>query len=249
MKNQTGLKDPESFEAFSRQWRDVALREAEKWCAGEKAVRLLADAVLLEFQKKYADSAPPLSMEYQIRAQVCLVYSLTGENVRKLENYIAEHALPEPPEEPAAKARPEPESRPPAHPPEDAPAAPAEAPAPDTPAEAPVPAAPTEVPAPAPAAPETPTAQSAKAPAPADKAAEKPSKVRPDTFLDPVRTTFWTPSSEINEHVVAEIELPDEEEVERSVVISFINLLLFLLTAGSFAFCVYETGFLQYLLQ
>ena len=63
------------------------------------------------------------------------------------------------------------------------------------------------------------------------------------------RTTYWTPDSERSEHVVQEIEIPDEEEEDRSVVLSFINMILFLLTAGSFAFCVYESGLLQYLLQ
>ena len=107
MRNQTGLKDRARFEAFSQEWREDALREAQKWCADERAQELLADAVLAEFQKKYADTPPPLSMGYQIRAQVCLVYSLTGDNVRKLTNYIAEHSLP--PEEagPAELTRPQ----------------------------------------------------------------------------------------------------------------------------------------------
>ena len=102
MNIQTGLKDRARFEAFSREWREEALKEAKKWCANERAQELLADAVLAEFQKKYADSAPPSSMDYQIRAQVCLVYSLTGNNVRKLKNYIAEHSLPPEAEEPAS---------------------------------------------------------------------------------------------------------------------------------------------------
>ena len=254
MSNQTGLKDRARFEAFSQEWRDVALKEAEKWCADEKARQLLADAVLAEFQKKYADSAPPLSMDYQIRAQVCLVYSLTGENTRKLENYIAEHALPETPAEPFAAARPMPRPEPSAPAAENvsaaAPEAPAPAPTSVIPIAEPVPAPPAE---PAPAAPPKVKADAPQekptAPAVEVKAAEQKPKARPDTFLDPVRTSYWTPNEERTGHVIAEVELPDDEEEERSPIISFINLVLFLLTIGAFGFCFYETGFLQYLLQ
>lgn len=248
MSNQTGLKERARFEAFSQEWRDVALKEAEKWCADEKARQLLADAVLAEFQKKYADSAPPLSMDYQIRAQVCLVYSLTGENTRKLENYIAEHALPEAPAEPAAAARPKPRPEPTAPAAESVSTA-----APEVPAPAPVPTPAAPVPEAAPAAPPQVKADAPQekpaAPAAEVKAADQKPKARPDTFLDPVRTSYWTPNEERTTHVIAEVELPDEEEEERSPIISFINLVLFLLTIGAFGFCFYETGFLQYLLQ
>ena len=50
-------------------------------------------------------------------------------------------------------------------------------------------------------------------------------------------------------HVVKELEIPDEEEDGRSVLLSFLNTVLFVLTAGAFGFCFYETGFLQYLMQ
>ena len=287
MEYRNGLADRARFEAFSRQWRDAALKEAGKWCSDERAQQLLADAVLTDFRKKYADSAPPVAMDYFFRGQICLVYGVTGGKVQKLESYIAEHAFQAAPETPAAApetaaAAPEtPAAAPetPAAAPETAAAVPeTAATAPETPAAA-APERPAAAPETAAAAPETaavpqeprptppeavqaivpavpapqalPAAESAPA-APAAGAApvpEKQAEVRPDTFLDPVRTTFWTPDSERNEHVVKEIELLDEEESERSVKISFLNTILFLVTAGAFAFCIYETGFLQYLLQ
>ena len=265
MSIQTGLKDRERFDAFSREWREDALKEAQKWCNDRRAQELLADAVLAEFQKKYADSTPPSTMDYQIRAQVCLVYSLTGDNVRKLKNYIAEHSLP--PEEagPAELTRPqnppEPQRQPvrrtePPAPvveaaPEApvAPVAPAPQPAPvpeSTPAPQPLTAA---EPAPAPQPAPQVKAETPPKPAAPEKAAPQEPKARPDTFLDPVRTSYWTPNEGRSRHVIAELELPDEDEEERSPVISFINLVLFLITIGAFGFCFYETGFLQYLLQ
>ena len=274
MRNQTGLKDRARFEAFSQEWREDALREAQKWCADERAQELLADAVLAEFRKKYADSPPPLSMDYQIRAQVCLVYSLTGNNVRKLTNYIAEHSLPpetaESAEPPRPQPRPEPQRQPVhrAEPPApvveavpEAPVAPAPQPAPvpeSTPAPQPLTAAepapapkPVSAPEPAPAPQPAPQVRAETPPKPAapERAAPQKPKARPDTFLDPIRTSYWTPNGERSGHVIAELELPDDDEEERSPIISFINLVLFLLTIGAFGFCFYETGFLQYLLQ
>ena len=79
---------------------------------------------------------------------------------------------------------------------------------------------------------------------------ENASERVPDTFLDPVRTTLWTPDSERSRHVVQEIVLPDEdEELPRSEKLSFVNAVLFLLVMASFLFCFFETGFLQYLLS
>lgn len=245
MSNMAGLADRARFEAFSRQWRDTALKEAEKWCGDKEARELLADAVLTDFRKKYAHSDPPEKLDFYIRAQVCLVYSVTGENPYKLVSYIAENSIPEESEEtqtePAYAAfRKEPSASEPE---------PAAAPA-DEPAGKPAVSVPAESPPHEPA-----SAQPVTAPAPAikpaapDQTPAKPADRKPDTFLDPVRTTYWTPDSERSEHVVQEIEIPDEEEEERSVILSFINTILFVLTAGSFAFCVYESGFFQYLLQ
>ncbi len=245
MSNMAGLADRARFEAFSRQWRDTALKEAEKWCDDKEARELLADAVLTDFRKKYAHSDPPEKLDFYIRAQVCLVYSLTGENPYKLVGYIAENSVPEESEEtqtePAYAAfRKEPAASEPE---------PAAAPA-DEPAGEPAVSVPAESPPhePAPAQPVTAPAPPIKPAAP-DQTPAKPADRKPDTFLDPVRTTYWTPDSERSEHVVQEIEIPDEEEEERSVILSFINTILFVLTAGSFVFCVYESGFFQYLLQ
>ena len=254
MSIQTGLKDRERFDAFSREWREDALKEAQKWCNDRRAQELLADAVLAEFQKKYADSTPPSTMDYQIRAQVCLVYSLTGNNVRKLQNYIAEHSLPpEAADAPGPEAQQQPErgAEPPAPVTEAAPEPPApvtEA-APEPPAPVPTPvSAPEPAPAPKPA-PRAKAETQPPTPAAPEKEAPQKSKVRPDTFLDPIRTSYWTPNEERSGHIIAEVELPDEDEEERSPIISFINLVLFLITIGAFGFCFYETGFMQYLLQ
>ena len=258
MENQTGLADRARFEAFSRQWRDAALKEAGKWCADENAKQLLADAVFAELRRKYADSDPPFAMEYFLRAQVCAVYSQTGQNRRRLEGYIAERAFPEPPDaapQAAAAAQAEPPTPAPVQaetliPPQETAPVIVQATIP-----APVSVQPT-VPAPVPvpaqeAAPATPAV-----PVPVPGAPEKTAEAKPapklsvpDTYLDPARTTLWTPDEERSEHIVQEIELPDEEESERSVAISFLNTILFLLTVGAFSFCFYETGFLQYLLQ
>lgn len=239
-----GLADRARYEAFTRQWRDTALKEAEKWCTDKEARELLADAVLTDFRKKYAHTDPPDNLDFYIKAQVCLVYSVTGQNSYKLASYIAENSIPEESEE--TQAEPvhavfheeisEPEPRP-------VPAPPSTNESAGKPA---VSAA--EQPAPVPAA-EQPVPESPIKPAAPAHTPEKPAGRKPDTFLDPVRTTYWTPDSERSEHVVQEIEIPDEEEEDRSVIISFINTILFLLTAGSFVFCVYESGFFQYLLQ
>lgn len=277
MGKQAGLADSERFEAFSQQWRDTIVREARKWCTDEKAVQLLADAVLADFQRKYANIDVPRNLEYFFKAQVCLVYSTTGQNIRKLKYYIAEHSLPLEdklpfetniqPEPPTVQMQPAPVEAEPVpsavsvpvtvlldEPAEDGTpdsAMPQEAVEPVTvllepPAEdgAPAPeAAPQATSEPAPVPPDKPAADSTPAPAAPQATAEA------DTFLDPVRTTFWTPDSELNEHVVEEMELPDEEEDERSVILSFMNVVLFLMMTGAFAFCVYETGLIQYLLQ
>lgn len=251
MSNQTGLSDHKRYEAFTGKWRSSVLKEAEKWCSEEQAAQLLAEAVLAEFRNKYADKDPPLNPEYYLRAQVCLVYSQTGRSIRRLSDYIAM-------QETAAEAyiaqeAPAPVAQtPPAVQPEPSPAVQSEAvPAPPVgPAAAPEPVQASElVPvkdeAPAPAAP-----SGVQTGAPAEESAPKKEKdVPPDTFYDPVRTTLWTPDSSQSNHVVKELEIPDEEEGERSVLLSFLNTVLFVLAAGAFGFCFYETGFLQYLMQ
>ena len=248
MSKQAGLSDRGRFEAFSSQWRDTVEKEAEKWCSNTQSAQLLTDAVLIDFQRAYAEKEPPRRLEYYLRAQVCLVYSQAGQSVRKLREYLAgqesseeEGAAPET-EEPAAEmpaaeseeAQPEPEAETQA-----APAAQTET------LESLVQAATVQAedavrPAEA-APPETAPAS----PSPSEDSAPK----TPDTFLDPVRTSYWTPNEERSRHTVQEVELPDEEDEPRSVGLSFLNTVLFLVTAAAFGFCVYETGFLQYLLQ
>ena len=71
---------------------------------------------------------------------------------------------------------------------------------------------------------------------------------RVDTFIDPVRTTLWTPNSDRVYHRIQEMEIPDAEEEERSVGLSFFNTILFLLVLASSGFFVYETGIIQYLI-
>ena len=260
MSKQAGLSDRGRFEAFSSQWRDTVEKEAEKWCSNTQSAQLLTDAVLIDFQRAYAEKEPPRRLEYYLRAQVCLVYSQAGQSVRKLREYLAgqesseeEGAAPET-EEPAAEI-PATES---AEPAAEMPAAESEEAQPEPEAETQAaPAAQTETleslvqaatvqaedavrPAEA-APPETAPAS----PSPSEDSAPK----TPDTFLDPVRTSYWTPNEERSGHVVQEVELPDEEDEPRSVGLSFLNTVLFLVTAAAFGFCVYETGFLQYLLQ
>ena len=207
-----GLADRARYEAFTRQWRDTALREAEKWCTDKEARELLADAVLTDFRKKYAHTDPPDNLDFYIKAQVCLVYSVTGQNSYKLASYIAENSIPEESEE--TQTEPvhavfheeisEPEPRPvPAPPSTDESAGKPAVSA----AEQPAPVHAAEQPAPAPAA-EQPVSEPPIKPAAPAHTSEKPADRKPDTFLDPVRTTYWTPDSERSEHVVQEIEIP-----------------------------------------
>ena len=163
MSNQPGLSDYKRYEAFTGKWRSSVLKEAEKWCSEEQAAQLLTEAVLAEFRNKYADKDPPLNPEYHLRAQVCLVYSQTGQSIRRLSDYLAM-------QETAAEAY---------------------------------------------TAQETPASE-----------AQTPPAVQPDTFFDPVRTTLWTPDSSRSSHVVKELEIPDEDEDGRSVLLSFLNTVL-----------------------
>ena len=251
MSKQAGLSDRGRFEAFSSQWRATVAKEAEKWCSNTQSAQLLTDAVLADFRRKYAEKEPPRRLEYYLRAQVCLVYSQAGQNARKLREYLAgqesseeEGAAPET-EEPAAEMpaaesaelQAEPEEQ--AEPAAEAATVEAEIPA-LCPEPAPLQAEDAVRPAEA-APPETAPAS----PSPSEDSAPK----TPDTFLDPVRTSYWTPNEERSRHTVQEVELPDEEDEPRSVGLSFLNTVLFLVTAAAFGFCVYETGFLQYLLQ
>ena len=105
MKNNTGLADPENFRIFSEKWWQYTFSEAGKWCKDEKAQALLAEAALADVRKRFLQTDPPGEPEYYLRGQICLIYSYTGENTRKLENYLAEHAMPDtgPAETPATE--------------------------------------------------------------------------------------------------------------------------------------------------
>ena len=248
MSKQTGLSDSKRFEAFTRQWRDSALKEAEKWCPDDRAAQLLADAVLAAFRNKYAENDPPPRPEYLLRALSCLIYSQTGQSVRKLEDYIAAQQIPEeedaPPEEAPAEEPAPPVVQPQPEPPAQSETVPGEGPIPaQAETSAPVQAEVTDAPTPA-----APSEAQVNAPV-ADSMPAKPQDTPPDTFIDPVRTAFWTPGSGQTSHVIKELELPDGEEDGRSVLLSFLNTVLFVLTVGAFGFCFYETGFLQYLMQ
>ena len=227
MENQTGLADRARFEAFTSQWEDAVLKEAGRRCSDESVQTLLAAAVLAELRKKYARVAPPLDMEYDIREKTNAVYRVTGRNPLLLKYYLESHAFLDTPaaERAPAKPKPEPASEPEAAKPE---------PAPEPEAAKPEPA---------------PTAEAVPEPEVSEPEEDAAERV-PDTFLDPVRTTLWTPDSERSRHVVQEIVLPDEdEENQRSETLSFVNAILFLLVMASFLFCFFETGFLQYLLN
>ena len=152
MENRAGLADRARFEAFSRQWLEPALKEAERRCSREDVRPLLAAAVLTELRKKYAYVTPPANMDYDIREKTNAVFRLTGQNPLLLKYYLESHAFPDAPA--AEKPAPEPAAEKPAPEPaapeeEPVPVAPEEAPAPTAPKEEPAPTAPKEEPAPA----------------------------------------------------------------------------------------------------
>ena len=91
MSAQRGLADRKEYEAFCLSWYDAVLEETKRWCRKEEIQKLLAEAVMTDFRGQYADRAPPNNPEFNLRAQVCLIYSLTGENREKLESYLALH--------------------------------------------------------------------------------------------------------------------------------------------------------------
>ena len=91
MSAQRGLADRKEYEAFCRSWYDAVLEETKRWCREEELQKLLAEAVMTDFRGQYADRVPPNNPEFNLRAQVCLIYSLTGANREKLEDYLALH--------------------------------------------------------------------------------------------------------------------------------------------------------------
>ena len=276
MSAQRGLADRKEYEAFCRSWYDAVLEETKRWCREEALQKLLAEAVMTDFRGQYADRAPPNNPEFNLRAQVCLIYSLTGENREKLEGYLALHRfrekgesqLPVPGE--GRKNKDNDDSQRPAS--EQSVTEAEEKSAELFPDEAKQrdeasssdpegtescvreekqvknPAPPEE------RSTETNGVPSAQIMEPNNlqtdqrEAAGQSTEGRADTFIDPVRTTLWTPNSDRVYHRIQEMEIPDAEEEERSVGLSFFNTILFLLVLASSGFFVYETGIIQYLI-
>ena len=276
MSAQRGLADRKEYEAFCRSWYDAVLEETKRWCREEALQKLLAEAVMTDFRGQYADRAPPNNPEFNLRAQVCLIYSLTGANREKLEDYLALHRFreksesqPSVPEEGRKNKddddslRPDPEQSVTEAEENAAELVPDEAKQRDK-ASASEPEG-TEgsvreekqVKNPAPPearSTETNSAPSAQILEPNNsqpdqrEATGQSTEERVDTFIDPVRTTLWTPNSDRVYHRIQEMEIPDAEEEERSVGLSFFNTILFLLVLASSGFFVYETGIIQYLI-
>ena len=276
MSAQRGLADRKEYEAFCRSWYDAVLEETKRWCREEALQKLLAEAVMTDYRSQYADRVPPINPEFHLRAQVCLIYSLTGANREKLEDYLALHRFQEKSEsQPTVpgerqKNKDDDDSQRPAS--EQSVTEAEEKPAELVPDEEKqrdkVSASEPEgtessvreekqVKNPAPPearSTETNSAPSAQILEPNNsqpdqrEATGQSTEERVDTFIDPVRTTLWTPNSDRVYHRIQEMEIPDAEEEERSVGLSFFNTILFLLVLASSGFFVYETGIIQYLI-
>ena len=87
MSIQPGLYSQQNYERFAEEWNETVLREAEKWCRNDEAAHLLTEAVLNDCRHRFATKKPPYEPEYYLRAQVCLVYSMTGQNIERLKSY------------------------------------------------------------------------------------------------------------------------------------------------------------------
>ena len=227
MSVQHGLYSRQNYDRFVEEWYETVLRESKKWCRRDEAAQLLTEAVLNDCRQRFAMKKPPSEPGYYLRAQVCLVYSMTGQNIERLKNYILDH--------PFTEESPEPEETSDS---EDA-AETYEMPDPETE--------------------ETADREEAQLPEERDEeeaaCVEEEPDVRlqgkPDTFFDPVRTAMWSPEGGKNTHIIEEIVIEDDDvdEEERSVGLSFFNSILFLVTAASVVFFVYETGAIQFLLR
>ena len=276
MSAQRGLADRKEYEAFCRSWYDAVLEETKRWCREEELQKLLAEAVMTDFRGQYADRVPPNNPEFNLRAQVCLIYSLTGANREKLEDYLALHRFreksesqPSGPEEGKIikdgddSQRPDREQSVTEAEENAAELVPDEAKQRDK-ASASEPEgtesrAREEKQGKNPAPPEAHSTETNGVPSAQilepnnsqpdqREATGQSTEERVDTFIDPVRTTLWTPNSDRVYHRIQEMEIPDAEEEERSVGLSFFNTILFLLVLASSGFFVYETGIIQYLI-
>ena len=276
MSAQRGLADRKEYEAFCRSWYDAVLEETKRWCREEELQKLLAEAVMTDFRGQYADRAPPNNPEFNLRAQVCLIYSLTGANREKLEDYLALHRFreksesqPSGPEEGKIikdgddSQRPDREQSVTEAEENAAELVPDEAKQRDK-ASASEPegtegSVREEKQVKNPAPPEERSTETSGVPSAQmlepnnlqhdqREAVGQSTEGKADTFIDPVRTTLWTPNSDRVYHRIQEMEIPDAEEEERSVGLSFFNTILFLLVLASSGFFVYETGIIQYLI-
>ena len=93
MSNLNGLASQENFAKFRRQWQLLALEEAGKWTGNRDTQLLLADVVLASLRREYASRVPSENMAYFIRAQTCLIFSVTGDSPEHLREYIRRHGL------------------------------------------------------------------------------------------------------------------------------------------------------------
>ena len=241
MSIQPGLYSRQDYDRFVGKWHETVLCEAKKWCRNDEAARLLAEAVLNDCRHRFATKKPPSEPVYYLRAQVCLVFSTTGQSIERIKNYILDHPFVEAVQDSEETAGSE------------AAAETDETPKCETAAAAKTDGMPNC---------ETSAAvENEEAPLPDECAdgeaagdGEKPDEAargKPDTFFDPVRTAMWSPEGGKNPHIIEEIVIEDDDadEEERSVGLSFFNSILFLMTAASFIFFCYETGAIQFLLR
>ncbi len=227
MSMQPGLYSQQNYDKFAEEWYDTVLCEAKKWCRNDEAAHLLTKAVLNDCRHRFAAKKPPSDPEYYLKAQVCLVYSMTGQKIERLKNYIQDHPFTEESQDSEIT--------------DDSEAAAETEPLPDPDA-----GGTTEF--------EKVLLSDEHSEEETPRAEEKPDLMpqgKPDTFFDPVRTEMWSPEGGNNPHIIEKIVIEDDDadEEERSVGLSFLNTILFLMTAASTVFFFYETGAIQFLLR
>lgn len=224
---QPGLYSQQNYNRFAEEWRETVLRESKKWCRNDEAAHLLTEAVLNDCRHKFATKKPPSEPEYYLKAQVCLVYSMTGQSIERLKSYILDHPFMEETHEPEEAADSEDEAE------TDA--------VPDL--ETGITADHEKV--------QYPDESAEEETACVEEKPDVMLQGKPDTFFDPSRTAMWSPEGEKNPHIIENIVIEDDDadEEERSVGLSFFNSILFIVTAASIAFFFYETGVIQFLLQ
>ncbi len=93
MSNVNGLAIHENFVEFRRKWQLLALEEAGKWTDSTDTQMMLADVVLASLRREYENKTPAENMTYFIRAQACLIFSITGDSTESLKEYAERHML------------------------------------------------------------------------------------------------------------------------------------------------------------